>query len=160
MDKNILITILIVLALVIVGAMVIFGNPKEIQNHKKTLPNERPTSTPQENTTPSPNKTEKTESDCNIGAWMTVSGTKYQIIGIEKHTIDKEAIDFCCGELTQKENKIKYCQGIENKENIITWQTDKNTGRLYKAMEIFVKGNQKCQRMFGPEGNVIAEGCN
>ncbi|MBP8591075.1 hypothetical protein KBI33_01240 [Candidatus Shapirobacteria bacterium] len=98
--------------------------------------------------------------DCKVGSWWSEGESKYQITGMEKHSIGGKSLDLCCAELTADGQKTKHCWGGENDNWSITWLTDSETGKLYEYMEIWEKEGKQCSKMFGVDGEVKAETCD
>lgn len=97
--------------------------------------------------------------ECTVGSLWTEIGTTYKITGFEKYTLAGKSMDFCCAEVTQQEQKSKYCWADENKSYSITWMTDVITKKLFKYMEIWEEDDKQCTKVYDSEGSVMTEMC-
>ncbi len=96
--------------------------------------------------------------NCNVGSWVVIGEMRYQVTGVEKHTLGGKAIDLCCQEVTEEGKKIKTCTDNSG-DYSIGWTTDEATGKFYKMMEMYKQDEKKCTKYFDLEGNVTSEMC-
>jgi hypothetical protein len=100
---------------------------------------------------------------CNAGTYLTMPGYKMKITGIEKHTIEGERVDLCCGEWELSDDgettKMKYGSSHDDVYGI-QWIYDEEQGEYVKIMEIFPKDDMSCVRTFDAEGEITMESCS
>ena len=100
---------------------------------------------------------------CNAGTYLTMPGYKMKITGIEKHTIEGERVDLCCGEweisTDGETTKMKY--GFSHDDAYgIQWTYDEEQGKYVKNLETFPKDDMSCVRTFDAEGEITMESCS
>lgn len=104
-------------------------------------------------------------SECVAGTSKTVVGRSYLRTGIETHTIEGKSFNLCCWEVENptRKTKNKICGDDASTpvgySNGILWETDGDTGGVYKSMERYQKDGKSCQQFFDLKGNLEAEHC-
>ena len=101
---------------------------------------------------------------CDTGTYVTTPQGKARVTGIEKHTINGKTVALCCTEVEISgdggEGKVKFktCYGKGDDYGVV-FQYDEATGKMYKFMETCPGGDNKCMRMFNPDGTVLMKSC-